>query len=194
MLALCQEYYGGSCNTQDFLARGLTPEFKTIDLRRNPDAERIVQQLEDSTTYSMYQKCRYEKGGPCTSLSQNAVMNWMGGFSSTSYDMYERWRDGMSAQDAVNQNINPLAAQVAAHAMSAPDPVLGVANTSDLPASWGNRSLYAVPVEGWGGSIESALTVQGLGEPLWSYGRPGQNTFFIFSVKQIKFLQQFRVK
>jgi len=194
MLALCQEYYGGNCNTQDFLARGLTPEFKTIDLRRNPDAERIVQQLEDSTTYSLYQKCRYEKGGPCTSLSQNAVMNWMGGFSSTSYDMYERWRGGMSAQDAVNQNINPLAALVAAHAMSAPDPVLGVANTSDLPASWGNRSLYAVPVEVWGGSIESALTVQGLGQPLWSYGLPGQNTFLIFSVKQVNFLQQFRVK
>jgi RHS repeat-associated protein len=197
MLALCQAYYGGSCNTQDFLARGLTPEFKTIVFRRgDPTASSRVELLAHATTHAVYMKCRHENGGrSCSGLSTNAILNWMGGYSQTSYNMYRKWATGSSLTDAVPQLIHPIAQQVAASVLNPLDPEWTKAAYIDSePGSWGNASLYRIP-EALGGTIEAFLETQGLGAPLWIYGdrdNPNEDLFYVLTVAQTRALQPYR--
>jgi RHS repeat-associated protein len=183
MLGLCESMSAGTCTraaANDLLARVLTREWSSID---TVSAENVRELLAHATTHTMYLKCWHDSGGqPCTNLTRNAILNWMGGYSSVAKDMYN---GGL-----VPRVISPLARWVTNKIFTPPHAewtrAMG-AGIDHEPGYWGNQSMHPRVAREYSG-IEAFLRNSGLGTPLWRYGQPGQDYFYVFTVGQGKAL------
>jgi hypothetical protein len=194
MSQFCEGFYGGACNmdnAKDLMARVLTREFTGIVFRKgDPTASARIELLGHATTHSVYMKCEYENGGsPCSELTTNAILNWLGGYSSVAKSMYNGGR--------VPQAISPLARQVTDSVFNPPDEWTRSAYIDAEPGSWGNASLYYIPRPGGKPgetmSVDDFLEANGYGAPLWRYGLEDQDYFYVLTVAQSRALQPYRV-
>lgn len=176
--------HGNYYTVEQFLAAGLGKEFRTIDLRGDREAAMHLELLQHSTTHAAYMNCAANARAACTTLSPNAVFNFMGRYSESSYNMYVDYQDGISLVDAVPQNPNIVARSVADSVMNPVDPEWTRASGDDLgshPRGWGNRSLW----------VDGKVVDDLLRGALWTYGQPGQNYFYVLSLDLSKALDQY---
>jgi RHS repeat-associated protein len=189
LLQAAQEYYGAGFDVADLLTLGFSREFLTLNLEWVQTAAGIdpLEFLQHGMTHAAYMNCEGNNGSsPCSSLSTNAILNFLGAYSQSVWEIYKAVvTNGRPFESIVPQKINPVARQVANSIVKPPNPewTRSRGNIGPHPAYYGNASMYS----GVPGGIDDFLEKKGM-PVLWRYGRPGEDQAYVLTIDQAKAL------
>jgi hypothetical protein len=171
--------YGSAYFTElDFLELMLSYEFSPLPTTATFAEEYpgVLEDLSHGTSHWYNSRCELLSGGACSGVSPNGIFNFLAASQSMRGRM-DAVFSGMASLGAVTQygaSNMTVAHAVVANLVNPPNPEwrrggasIQTAIDKTHPYTWGNRSMLP------GDPLN----------PIWQYGLPGQDTFYILPVE-----------